>query len=314
MELRQLQTFRVIAQTLSFTRAADTLNYAQSSVSSQIQELEAEFGALLFERLGRKVVLTDAGKRLLQYAEKILTLTEEARTVVANQEEPAGTLTITAPETLCTYRLPAVLDQFRRQFRRVELIFRPYDRYNSWERQLTEGIADAALILSEPIQTTQVILEPLVHEQIFVLASPEHALLQRSNVTLADLANETLLLTEAGCGYRLLFERTLHNLGIRPGMILEFHSVEAIKQCAMSGLGVAVLPEVAVRAEIDDGRLAVLYCTDQPFTMLTSLAWHKDKWLSPALCAFLQVTRTVIGAERCSEKLSPLFSAALTES
>jgi DNA-binding transcriptional LysR family regulator len=290
MELRQLQTFRIIAQTLSFTRAADTLNYAQSSVSSQIQEL----GALLFERLGRKVVLTDAGKRLLHYAEKILTLTEEARTVVANQEEPAGTLTITAPETLCTYRLPAVLDQFRQQFPRVELIFRPYDRYNSWERQLAEGIADAALILSEPIQTTQALLEPLVHERIFVLTSPEHSLTRCASVSLADLAGETLLLTEAGCAYRLLFERALHQLGVRLGMILEFHSVEAIKQCTMSGLGVAVLPEVAVRAEVDQGRLAVLPFTDQEFTMLTLLAWHKDKWLSPALRAFLAVTRQIL--------------------
>lgn len=302
MELRQLQTFRLVAQTLSFTRAADALNYAQSSVSAQIQELEAELGVMLFERLGRRVSLTNAGARLLYYTEKLLMLAEEARTVVGNQEEPTGPLTITAPETLCTYRLPAVLDQFRHQFPRVELIFRPYDRHNSWERQLSEGIADAALILSEPIQPTQIMIEPLVHERIFVLAAAAHPLRQRSCVALADLASETLLLTEAGCGYRLLFERNLHNAGVRPGMVLEFHSVEAIKQCTMSGLGVAVLPEVAVRAEIASQRLTVLPCPEPPLTMITWLAWHKDKWLSPALRAFLQVTRTVIGSEQRPEE------------
>src|SRR5438046_264194 len=109
MELRQLETFRVVATQLSFTRAAATLDYAQSSVTAQIQSLELELGVRLFDRLGRRVALTDAGERLLEYAERLLSLADEARAALADGAEPAGTLTIGAPETVMTYRLPSVL-------------------------------------------------------------------------------------------------------------------------------------------------------------------------------------------------------------
>src|SRR6266496_4132793 len=113
MELRQLTTFRMVASTLSFSRTAMALNYVRSSVTTQIQVLEEELGVSLFDRLGKRVALTDAGKRLLLYAEKILDLAHEARSAVTAEEMPTGSLTISASDTLCTYRLPAVLRQFR---------------------------------------------------------------------------------------------------------------------------------------------------------------------------------------------------------
>lgn len=298
MELRQLATFREVARTLSFTRAADALNYAQSSVSAQIQELEEELDTLLFERLGRKIALADPGARLLQYADKILALADEARTVVANREEPVGALTITAPESLCTYRLPAVLSRFRRQFPRIEMIFRPMGNPDDWERQLAEGVADAALVLIEPSQRPSLRLTVLRSESICVVTYPEHPLAARGQVKLTDFRAETLLLTEAGCGYRALFERSLQKAGVRPGTILEFHSVEAIKACTMSGMGITVLPEAAVHAELAAGRLVTLPCTESALTLHTCLAWHKDKWLSPALQAFINVTQEVLCEER----------------
>src|SRR5437667_9141173 len=120
MELRQLTTFRMVATTLSFSRAAQILNYVQSSVTTQIQVLEEELGVRLFDRLGKRVALTDAGKRFLPYAEKILSLSEEARQAVADEEVPTGSLTISASETLCTYRLPALLRQFHDRFPQVK--------------------------------------------------------------------------------------------------------------------------------------------------------------------------------------------------
>src|SRR5688572_33360569 len=98
VELRQLETFRAVATGLSFTRAAAALGYAQSSVTAQIQALEAELGARLFDRLGRRIALTDAGERLLEYADRLLTLAAEARAALVDGAEPAGTLTVGAPE------------------------------------------------------------------------------------------------------------------------------------------------------------------------------------------------------------------------
>ncbi len=309
MELRQLVTFREVARTLSFTRAADALNYAQSSVSAQIQELEEELDTLLFERLGRRIALADAGARLLLYADKILALADEARTVVANREEPIGALTITAPESLCTYRLPAVLSRFRQQFPRIEMIFRPMGMRDDWERQLAEGVADAALVLLEPFQRPTLMLKVLRPEPILVVTYPDHPLANCGQVKLTDFRAETLLLTEAGCGYRAIFERSMQNAGVRAGTILEFHSVEAIKACTMSGMGIAVLPAAAISAELAAGRLIVLPCIESTLTMRTCLAWHKDKWLSPALQAFINVTREVL----CEETGEPINGYHLQE-
>src|SRR5262245_56930484 len=112
MELRQLHTFRTVSRTLNFSRAAAVLNYAQSTVSVQIQTLEEELGVPLFDRLGKQVILTAAGQDLLAYADKILNLADEAQAVLSTQEKLTGNLVINAPETLSAYRLPAVLRRF----------------------------------------------------------------------------------------------------------------------------------------------------------------------------------------------------------
>src|SRR5436190_8129479 len=125
MDLRQLATFRMVATTLSFTQTAATLGYVQSSVTAQIQALETDLGVPLFDRLGKRVTLTDAGQRLLHYAEKMLDLAEEARSIVPGDTEPTGSLTISAPESLCAYRLPVVLNEFRKRYPQVRLMFLP---------------------------------------------------------------------------------------------------------------------------------------------------------------------------------------------
>ena len=125
MEHKQLRTFRTVARTLSFTRAASELGYVQSNVTAQVKALERELGVPLFDRLGRTVVLTDAGRILLRYAERLLDLEEEARAAVAGDSEPAGTLVVGASPSLSAYQLPRLLRSFRSRFPRVRLSFRP---------------------------------------------------------------------------------------------------------------------------------------------------------------------------------------------
>ena len=297
MELRQLQTFREVAKTLSFTRTAATLNYAQSSVSAQIQTLEEEFGVALFDRLGRRIILTAAGQRLLHYADKICALVDEALVAVPGDQEPAGILTIGAPETLCAYRLLQVVEAFRRCYPKVDIIFRPSPTAEDWDTLLGEGMADAALILNEPYQAPQLIVQALYQEPILVVAHPHHRLAKAHMITPAALRGETLLLTEANCPYRLAFERVLRSANVTPANVLEFHSVEAIKQCALTGMGIAVLPWVVVQQEVAAERLVPLTVAGLTFNMVTQLAWHRDKWISPALAAFLAMTRTILGEQ-----------------
>ena len=297
MELRQLSTFAAVARTLSFTRAAEELDYAQSSVTAQMQALEAELGAPLFERLGKRITLTEAGTRLVPYAERMLGLAIEARAVVGGGEEPTGTLSVGSPESLCVYRLLPVLSRFRARFPRVQVVFRP-GLYTDLRRDLTDGRIDVCFLLEPPLSLPGLYIELLVEEPLLVLAQPDHPLVRRAAVAPRDLAGESLLLTEAGCSYRAPFEQTLTEVGVHLGAILEFGSVEAIKQCVMAGMGLTFLPAIAVRSELAQGRLAALAWTGEDYGLVTQMAWHRDKWLSPALRAFIELSRELLATPR----------------
>lgn len=295
MELRQLQTFREVTRTLSFTRTATTLNYAQSSVSAQIQALEEELNVTLFDRLGRRIALTDAGQRLVPYVDKILALADEAQKVVTGDSEPTGVLTIGAPETLCAYRLPAVVEAYRQRYPNVDIIFRPDANSADWNGMLAEGLVDAVLTLSRPYQSTTIHVEHLRKEPIIVAVHPNHRLVKCEQIDAEAFRTETLIHTEAGCNYRAIFERLLRNYSVTPANVLEFHSLEAIKQCALTGMGVAVLPQVVIQPELIAGGLVALDVAELEFNIATQLIWHKDKWVSPALGAFLVMTRDMLG-------------------
>src|SRR5271168_130001 len=120
-ELRQLQTFQAVAARQSVTRAAAALGYAQSSVTAQIQALEEDIGVPLFDRIGRRVELTKAGQLMATYADRILSMANEARTVVGNDRKPSGALTIGASETLLAHRLPGVIGKFQKTHPQVEI-------------------------------------------------------------------------------------------------------------------------------------------------------------------------------------------------
>jgi DNA-binding transcriptional LysR family regulator len=296
MELRHLRTFLAVADGLSFTRAAEALGYAQSSVTAQIQALEAELGTRLFERLGKRVVLTEAGHRLTAYAARLVQLEAELRVAVPGASEPEGTLHIGAPESLCAYRLPPLLSAFRERHPRVRIVFQP-DSCMDLRRGVAEGSLDTAFFLDVLPQGDGVIVETLAYEPLRIVTHPDHPLARAARVVPADLADETILHTERSCAYRQMFDRALLEADVRPEVAIEFASVEAIKQCAVARMGIAVLPEMAVAADVAQGRLAALRWHDPGFEVPIQLARHKDKWLSPALEAFVAVVHEAFGAK-----------------
>lgn len=308
MELRQVETFRAVAEELSFSRAAAKLGYVQSSVSSQVAALERELGVPLFDRLGRRIVLTAAGEVMLTYSRKLLTLAGETRDAVvdagAGSGEVTGSLTVSAPETLLTYRLPKLLALFHERHPKVRLSVRPSAvgrLVGSARRVLEEGRVDVAFVLDEPLDervrsTDDLAVEALVAEGMTVVAPGSHPLAASSVVLPENLSGETVLLPEApesGCAYRGQFERHLAAAGVVPPETMEFQSIEAVKQCVAAGMGVSVLPDVAVDAEIKAGVLAALRWK-QPFEVLTQVAWNEGRWESPALRAFLAVVREIV--------------------
>lgn len=296
MELRQLKMFRTVASTLNFSRAAESMGYVPSNVTMQIKALEDELGVRLFDRLGKQLVLTGAGKRFLIHIESALDKLDEARNAVHDDEHLSGTLTISANEVLCAYRLPVVFHLFRSKHPGVRLIFRSVPN-QQLKHTLFEGTADVVFMLDEPIRSTGLAVEPLVEETFRFYAAPDHPLAQHTVLKLEDFHGQVFLTNEKGCTYRTMFDRAFEKKGVDTITHLEFQNAEAIKQCAMAGIGIAFLPELTTEAEVDRGKLVVLPWQIADLHVYTQMLWHKDKWLSPMLLSFLEAAREVIAKE-----------------
>lgn len=295
MELRHLKTFRTVAEKGGFSRAGEELGYAQSTVTAHIHKLEEELGSPLFDRLGKRTVLTNAGKRLLPYAKEMVRLSREAAETIGNPEAPAGPLRIGSAESLLVYRLPSILHEFRKRYPRVRLELFP-GQCRNMRTKLKEGEMDLAFLLDEERREPDLYTETLIQEELVLVAPPGHALAGKKQILPRDLIGETLLQTELGCSYRTLLENRLKKAGKSVGQRIDFWNIEAIKQCTINGLGIAYLPRMTVDRELEEGRLIQLPWLHHEDRVSTQLAWHKDKWRSPAMAEFVTLARRRIKA------------------
>jgi DNA-binding transcriptional LysR family regulator len=295
LDLRELKTFRVVATEKSFTRAANLLHYAQSSVTAQVQRLEEELGVPLFDRLGRRVELTLAGRQLLTYAERLLDLADEAKCSVQNDGQPAGILTVAAPETLLAYRLPELLKRFQAGYPAIHLSLVASESCAlGLGGIILAPQVDIAFTLDVPLKTNHLTVECLRPEPVVLVVSPQHPLAGKKKVDAEAIGREQALLTDRACSYRAVFERTLKAEGVSARASLEFLSVEAIKQCALATMGIAVLPEVVVAPELKRGTLVAIDWPRQPLLVYTQMFRHQDKWMSPVMCAFWNLTVSLL--------------------
>lgn len=293
MELRQLEIFRALAEELHFTKAAARVHCVQSNVTTQIRALESELGTRLFDRLAKRVVLTDTGRRFLPYAERILSTVEEGRAAVGQNATPCGPLRIGTPESVLTYRLPRILGRFRKLYPKVELSFRPYLDLGL-VHLLESGELDLAVWMEDAIRNDRLKAVRLRDERLVFIAAPKHPLVAKKRVTPHDLTGQTLLLTEAGCSYRSKLDQLLSVMSIRPESITEFSSVEAIKECVSLGMGLSLLPEIVVDRELARQQLVTLAWAGPEMRIATHVVWHKDKWISPALGAFISLLEQML--------------------
>lgn len=289
MDIKQLQTFLTASETLSFTQTAQLLDYAQSTITAQIKSLEEELRVVLFERLGKRITLTEEGKRLQQYAQKMLDLDMEMKNAMLNEQEQA-VLKIGAQESQCVYRLPSILQQFQKSHPQVKIIFKPVHTTEIAKDLLQSGNLDVAFITDIYRETAMLHRERLLQEQLIFVSAPTDN--EGENVfSLQELSKETMLLTESGCSYRNQLEIELQQEGLHPYQMIEFASIEAIKQCVMAGLGISFLPKMVVEKELENGSLKEL----DPFLSLvpifTDIAWHKDKHIQPYLSDFIKISQ-----------------------
>lgn len=296
MEFRQLQAFLTVANTANFSRAAKLLGYAQSSITTQIQLLEQELGTKLFDRLGKRVVLTDQGQCFFTYVKQILFLADEAKEAVSSSTTLKGSITIGAPESLCATRLPMVLQEYGKRYPLVKMVLKigSYDDFLFW---LKNNSIDVALFFQRETVHPNLITFTLIAEPIIAVSKRGHPLIQKGGLEPIDLRDEMVILAEPGCSYRIILENILSAANVYLETVLEIGSIEAMKQCAISGLGITFLPRVAVEKELESGQLFDLHWIGEEFNTVIQLGYHKDKWLSPVLRAFLSVTKEILGSE-----------------
>ncbi|MFJ8954984.1 LysR family transcriptional regulator [Streptomyces sp. NPDC102381] len=302
VELRHLRTFRTVARTLNFTRAAAELNYAQSSVTEQIQALESELSVKLFDRTSRKLTLTPAGERLVDYADQVLLLVQEARTAVEDEgQEPGGQLMVGGLETLCAHRLPAILARYRQSYPRVQVTLREGGRGELYE-WVRRGEIDVALTFGQAPDDKPFVSESLATDRLMVVMPIGHRLASYTQVGGGDLRGEPFLATPQGCGFREMLDSLIHTLGAdAPVIDTQVASMAALGQCAAAGMGSALLPEIAAAGPAARGEVAAIPLTGSASQTAVTMTWLRRAELRPSVPAFLDTARSAF-REMASER------------
>ncbi|WP_416148217.1 LysR family transcriptional regulator [Salipaludibacillus sp. HK11] len=280
MELRHLITFRTIVEAGGFKKAADELGYAQSSVTAHVKELERELEKPLFDRMGKTISLTQAGKSFLPYASDIISLYSKSKEVISD-EGPTGQLTIGASESLMIYWLPEIILSFTEKYPKVELTLKSL-HYDNLEAQLKKGHIDAALLVeTHDWKPSRLTATNLRNESLSVIKA-----VNSYNSTLS----EKMLVTEYSCSWRPIVENYLKTNTNNVHKI-ELPSIEAIKKCVICGLGSSILPTFVVKDEIEKQELDGRSLRDKHQKIGIYSAVHSDKWLSPNLKEFLEFVK-----------------------
>jgi len=281
MEIRHLQTFISIVELEGFSKTADHLGYAQSTITSHIKILENELGEALFDRLGKKVMLTDAGRRLVPYAKQILQVYKEIRNMTSDLDGVSGDLVIGAGESLTIYRLGEILKEYKKCFPNVNIILRDSICIDL-RSKLHSGELDIILTIEPEITDTDLAVKNLKDEFMVIIGSPD--------ADFSEATKESIIFSEKGCSFRLAFEKFLKQRNIKYANPLEFSSIEAIKKCVMNGLGISFLPYYAVNNEILDGSLKMMEVEKTFGKFSTQLAYHKSKSISLPMRKFIEIT------------------------
>lgn len=298
LNLHQLHIFRAVAEHGSYSRAAAALFLSQPGVSLQVKSLERSIGLPLFEKVGRTLHLTEAGRELLGYSERIFGLIDETRLVM---EELGGgrrgTVKVAASTTAGIYIVPPALGSFHRTFPDVKLTLDVLNRFSVQKRLLDNEVDLAVMGLIEDAQDLEV--AQFVPNALVVIASPRHPLAQRSTIALDELAGEPFLLREAGSGTRIDTQRLFETRGTPLRVGMELRSSGAIKQGVAADLGIAVMPLGALELELAAGRVVVLDVVGFPVQRHWYLARRAGSHPSAAATAlwnFLLEYRSRVGA------------------
>lgn len=281
MESSELRIFRAVANEGGITKAAKVLGYVQSNVTARVQQLEVELGIPLFYRQ-RGMVLTPAGEKLLDYAERILRLLDEAHKALNDDLEPAGRLSLGAYYSVSALYLPDLLAQYHTAYPRVELSLMT-DYSDVLADKVRHFKLDCAFVTS-PVKDDNIVSELIQEDELLLIASPD-------NSSIEDVCKLPFLMNTQGCIHRERLEAWLKLNGNVSVRYMEFNSMEAIIGGVMAGLGASLVPRSVVEGHLKEGKLRSFTIPQEYGLARTFLIHHKDSFITSAFAKFAEMLK-----------------------
>ncbi len=287
MELKYLTTFKTIIEEGSFTAAAEKLHYTQSTITFQIDQIEQELSVKLFEKVGRKMVLTSAGKEFLPRANEVLEAVNKLRYLGGDVAECEGELHIGAAETYLCYKLPQKLREFVAKAPKAKLNIQTMNCYEI-RNALVAGELDIGIFYSDVGGLgDSLIIKPLASFEVVLVASPNTAKRFSDFKTPNKQHKIPLIINEPNCIFRQIFEKYLQDNGIILDHTIELGSIATIKNLVQNDVGVSFLPKFTVENELKNGLLTEIETNVEHNKLTIACGYHKNKWISPLMQLFL---------------------------
>jgi DNA-binding transcriptional LysR family regulator len=290
MDVRDLQIFLSVAKHLNFTRASEEVNLSQPSVSVRMRQLEREVGSKLFEQLGKKIALTEAGKLLVPYAGKVISAVDDARNAMDElQGLERGSLRIGASTTPGMYLVPRTIAQFKQRYPKIDVHLAVKDT-----RQIEEGVIRNEFdfgFVGGHLAGDEVDVLPWITDEIILIVPLGHRFAGKRSVTAQELSSEKFIYREQGSATRAVVSAHLRKLRVDAEAIMEIENPESVKKAVQNGLGIAFISAFAAETDLKAKTLVAVKIRNVEIRRELKVVYRKDKHLSRAAQTFIEVAR-----------------------
>lgn len=290
MDVRDLQIFLSVAKHLNYTRAGEEVNLSQPSVSIRMRQLERDLGSKLFEQLGKRIVLTEAGQLLVPYATRIIAAMDDARHAIDElQGLERGLLRIGASTTPGMYLIPRTIAHFKRRYPKIEVHLAVKDT-----RQIEDGVIRNEFdfgFVGGHLAGDEVNVLPWITDEIILIVPLGHRLARKSNVTAQDLSSEKFIFREQGSATRVVVATHLRKFHVDAEAVMEIENPESVKKAVQNGLGIAFISAFAAETDLKAKTLAAVKIRNLNISRELKIVYRKDKHLSRAAQTFIEVAR-----------------------
>ncbi len=296
MNTKSLVTFKTILEMGSFQKAADKLGYTQSTVTFQIKQLEEELSLQLFEKIGRRMEITQAGKDIMPYIDMILQGAEQIGNYGKSVSEISGSLKLAIPDSILIYNMQPFIQAFTHEAPNVQLIINSIQS-GEINQSVMDGTADIGINCEKDSYPDTIIHKKLGHYRILLVASPFADSSQLDFMTPHQRKPFSLICNEPDGYYQLEMDKYLAEKDIVLNPHMKVQSIEAVKRCVMNNLGIAVVPTYSIGEELKNGSLLPVKTELDEKVFNSIYLYHKNKWISPQMELAIKLLKEKVGID-----------------